>query len=120
MTEPRDSELFQALVLQLMQASWASLGKVPNPMTGKIDRDLDAARLAIDTLAAIEVRTRGNLSDDERKLIERALRELRLNYLDERKKDESGQVAAASPSAEGTEPESSRETPPGEEPPKEA
>jgi hypothetical protein len=97
-----DSELFQALVLQLGQAGWMALGKIANPMTGKIDRSLEMARLTIDTLGALETRTRGNLAPAEKGLLDRTLRELRLNYVDELKKE-----TTASP----------RETPPGSEPP---
>jgi len=82
----KDSELFQALVIQLTQASWVALGKIANPMTGKVDRDLDVARLTIDTLEALETRTKGNLDETERILLDRSLRDLRLNYVDERKK----------------------------------
>ena len=89
----QDSELFQTLVLQLVQGTWVSLGKIPNPMTGKIERNLDVARMTIDTLAAIESRTKGNLDDDEKALVDRSLRELRMNYLDESKKQESDMLA---------------------------
>ena len=82
----RDSELFQSLVLQLAQAGWASLGKIPNPMTGTVERQLEMARLTIDTLGALETRTKGNLDEEESALLERSIRELRLNYLDELKK----------------------------------
>jgi hypothetical protein len=89
----RSSELFQALIIQLAQSGWASLGKVPNPITGEIERNMEIARLSIDTLEAVEVRTRGNLSEEESKMIERLLRELRMNYLDEVKRDKQGSAA---------------------------
>lgn len=85
----RDSELFQSLILQLSQAGWAALGKVPNPMSGKVERQLEMARLTIDTLGALETRTKGNLDEQESALLEKSIRELRLNYLDEVKKPDS-------------------------------
>ena len=87
MSAERDSELFQALVLNLAQATWAGLGKIANPMTGVIERDLAAARQTLDLLGALESRTRGNLSENERAMLDRTLRELRLNYVDELKKE---------------------------------
>src|SRR5205814_1590463 len=82
----RSALLFMSLVAGLSQAAFQQLGKLQNPFTGKIERDLEAARTTIDTLAALESRTRGNLSGDETTMLERTLTELRLNYVDEVKK----------------------------------
>lgn len=82
----RDAALFLQLVLGLQQAAMMALGKLMNPVTSKIDRNLEAARNTIDTLGALEVRTRGNLEDDEQRVLSQVLADLRLNYLDEVKK----------------------------------
>ena len=92
----RDAALFLQLVLGLSQSAMITLGKLMNPMTRKIETDLDAARDTIDTLAALETRTRGNLEPDEARVLQQALADLRLNYVDGLKK--SG--AAAAPPAE--------------------
>lgn len=110
----KNSELFQVLIVQLAQGAWVALGKVPSPMTGKIERNLEVARMTIDMLEALEVRTTGNLSEDERKILDRSLRDLRLNYVDEQKK------AAASPEATASSesaPSSSQEADAGATPP---
>ena len=83
---PREAALFLQLVLGLQQAAMVSLGKLMNPMSGKIERNLEAARSTIDTLSAIEARTRGNLESDEQRVLGQVLTELRINYLDELKK----------------------------------
>ncbi|MDZ7361622.1 MAG: DUF1844 domain-containing protein [candidate division KSB1 bacterium] len=85
--EQKQQALFMQLVIMFQQAAWAHLGKVPNPMTEKIERDLEQARMSIDMLDMIKARTQGNLSDDENKLLDHALRELKLNYIDELDKD---------------------------------
>jgi hypothetical protein len=82
----RDAALFLQLVLGLQQAAMMALGKLMSPMSGKIERNLEGARNTIDTLAAIEVRTRGNLASDEQRALTQVLTELRMNYLDEVKK----------------------------------
>ncbi len=82
----REAALFLQLVLGLQQAAMVALGKLMNPMTSKLDRNLEAARNTIDTLAAIEARTRGNLESDEQRVLTQVLTDLRLNYLDEVKK----------------------------------
>ncbi len=82
----RDAALFLQLVLGLQQAAMVALGKLMNPVTNKIERNLEAARNTIDTIGAIEVRTRGNLESDEQRVLTQVLTDLRMNYLDEVKK----------------------------------
>jgi len=82
----RQAALFLQLVLGLQQAGMVALGKLMNPVTRKIESHLEGARDTIDTLAALEVRTRGNLEPDEQRVLQQALTELRLNYVDEMKK----------------------------------
>lgn len=84
--EGREAALFLQLVLGLQQAAMVALGKLMNPMTGKIERDLEGARRTIDTLGAIESRTRGNLPADEERVLRQVLTDLRMNFLDEAKK----------------------------------
>ena len=93
-TPSRQAALFLHLVLGLQQSGMIALGKLMNPFSGKVEQNLDAARDTIETLAAIEIRTRGNLEPDEARVLQHALTELRMNYVDERKK-------AASPAEPG-------------------
>jgi len=82
----REAALFLQLVVGLQQSAMISLGKLMHPLTRKVERNLLMARDAIDTLAALEARTRGNLEPDEERVLRQALTELRLNYVDELKK----------------------------------
>ena len=93
----RDAALFLQLVLGLQQSAMISLGKLMNPITRKTEVDLEAARVTIDTLAALEARTRGNLESDEARVLQQVLADLRLNYVDEvRKAGASGPAPATS------------------------
>ena len=85
-TPSRSAALFLQLVLGLSQAGMVALGKLMNPMTRKLEVNLEAARDTIDTLEAIEARTRGNLESDEERVLRQALTDLRLNYVQEMKK----------------------------------
>ena len=82
----RDAALFLQLVLGLQQSAMIALGKLMNPLTRKVEVHLEAARDTIDTLAALEARTRGNLEPDEARVLQQALTDLRMNYLDEVKR----------------------------------
>ena len=101
MTE-RNTQLFVSLVIGLVQAAYVQLGKVKNEMTGKVEKHLEAARITIDTLAALELKTKGNLTDEEAEMLRRALTELRMNYVDELKAGPAGPAGepAASLNAE--------------------
>ena len=85
-TPSRQAALFLQLVLGLQQAGMVALGKLMNPVTRKVESNLEIARDTIDTLGALEARTQGNLEADELRVLQQALTELRLNYVDEVKK----------------------------------
>jgi len=89
-TPSRAAALFLQLLLGLQQAAMMTLGKLVNPMSRKIEVNLEAARDTINTLAAIEARTRGNLDSDEERVLRQALTDLRMNYVDELKKAGAG------------------------------
>jgi hypothetical protein len=82
----RQAALFLQLVLGLQQSGMIALGKLMNPITRKVELHLEAARDTIDTLAALEARTSEKLEPDERRLLQQAITELRMNYVDEVKK----------------------------------
>jgi hypothetical protein len=89
MTDPtpsRQAALFLQLVLGLQQSGMMSLGKLMNPISRKIETNLEVARDTIDTLAALEARTKGNLEPDEARVLTQVLTDLRMNYLEELKK----------------------------------
>lgn len=88
MTDQPDLDVqFYQMVISLQSQAWQSLGKVASPMTGKIERNMEQAKFSIDMLEMFQRKTKGNLSDEEAKLLEHALYELRMNYLDEASKD---------------------------------
>jgi hypothetical protein len=76
-------QLFMGLVYSLTQSAFIALGKLPDPFSGKIERDLDQASQTIDLLAALHEKTNGNLEPEEEKFLARTISDLRLNYVDE-------------------------------------
>lgn len=88
---------FVAFVLSLAHTSAVHFGDVPDPVSGaKADANLAAAQQMIDILALLEEKTRGNLTAEERQLLEQVLFELRLRYVEIRKDGPSGVSAPAS------------------------
>lgn len=84
----REAALFLQLILGLQQSGMMALGKLMNPISRKIEVHLDMARDTIDTLAALEARTRDRLESDEARVLQQVLTELRMNYLAELEKFE--------------------------------
>ena len=62
------------------------LGLAPRPDSGKTEVDLDMARQNIDLLEMIQGKTRNNLTQDEEKLLERVLFEVRSKFVEVSKK----------------------------------
>lgn len=87
--EQQEQLLFMMLVQQHQQIAMMGLGKIQNPGTGEMDKDLPSAKYAIDTLAMLKKFTKGNLSEESENYLEQALTNLRLNYAEESKKEEA-------------------------------
>ncbi len=92
------SPLFLHLVLSLQSAAMYQMGKIASPLSGEIERDLEQARVSIDLLVMLQEKTKGNLLDEEKRVIDNIVYDLQMNYIDELNKDKSG-VAAAEPGA---------------------
>lgn len=99
--EQMNEFLFTQVVLMFQGAAWQHLGKVMNPATNKVERDLGQAKNTIDILGMLQAKTKGNLSENEQKFLEHALYELRMNYIDEVNKGPD-EAEAASDEAEAS------------------
>ncbi len=73
---------FYTFVLSLASSAFVHLGDAPNPETGQPDKpDLALAKQAIDILAMIREKTKGNLSPEEERFLENILTDLRLRFV---------------------------------------
>ena len=82
----KEDQLFIHLVNTFVQSAWISLGKVKNPVSDKIERNVEQATYYIDLLDMLQTKMKGNLSEWEEQYIIHSLSELKLNYIDEKKK----------------------------------
>lgn len=80
--------LFMQLILQNQQLAMMSMGKIKNPVTDKIERNLELAKMSIDTLDMLAAKTKGNLSEYEEKFLTEVIKDLKLNYVDEVNKEQ--------------------------------
>ena len=74
---PSFTTLVSSTVTQILFA----LGAVEDPKTRKRYRDLPLAKHHIDMLAVLEEKTKGNLTEEEKQLLDRALYEVRMHYV---------------------------------------
>ena len=82
----KEDQLFIHLVNTFVQSAWISLGKVKNPVSDTMERNLDQATYYIDLLDMLQTKMKGNLSEWEEQYIIHSLSELKLNFIDEQKK----------------------------------
>jgi hypothetical protein len=74
---------FVGFVLSLAHTAAFHFGDVPDPVGGrKTEPNLAAAQQIIDILALLEQKTRGNLTAEERQLLEQIIYELRMRYVE--------------------------------------
>jgi len=71
---------FTDFVILQAQNAGLFLGQLPHPATGEPSVNLSAARSVLDALEMLEAKTAGNLTSDEKQLLQSALRNLRDLY----------------------------------------
>ncbi len=69
------------LVMSIASGAAMALGLAPDPQTQKTSVDRNMARFNIDLLQILQDKTKGNLSDDEGKLLSSLLNDLQLKFL---------------------------------------
>jgi hypothetical protein len=72
---------FSTFVVSLSTEVLFHLGEIPHPISGEKQKDLNLAKHAIDTLAMLMEKTQGNLAEEEKKLLEYMLYDLRMAFI---------------------------------------
>jgi len=74
---------FTAFVLSLASTAAIHFGDLPDPMTGQpVPENLEGAAQMIEILGLLEQKTRGNLTAEERQVLEQVLYELRMRFVE--------------------------------------
>ena len=76
---------FATFIYSLNTQALLFLGKIPNPISKKYEKDVGTAKYLIDTIDMLSKKTKGNLDENEAKLIENVLYDLRMAYISEKK-----------------------------------
>ncbi len=104
------AQIFIEFVMMQAQNAALFLGQIPNPQSGKPEVNLDLAKMFIDQLSMIQVKTRGNLTKDETTVLNNALSNLQMAFVEVSQHQKGGSVSASPPEpAKISEPELPKE-----------
>ena len=76
------TQVFIEFVMMQAQNAALFLGQIPNPRGGEVEVNLPLAKMFIDQLTVIRERTTGNLKADEQKVIDSAVSQLQMAFVE--------------------------------------
>ena len=81
--QPEPSLNFTAFVLSLASTAAIHFGDLPDPVSGQLlELNLEGAAQMIEILGLLDQKTRGNLTAEERQVLEQVLYELRMRFIE--------------------------------------
>ena len=82
MAEEKKEEVnLLSIIFMFQAAAIQALGEIPNPLSGKTEKDLLQAKYSIDILALLKEKTKGNLEEEEAKILDEVLYGLRMRFI---------------------------------------
>ena len=72
---------FSTLVLSIASSAAMSLGMAPDPTTGATNVDKEMAKFNIDLLEVLKTKSESNRSEEEDKLVNQLLNDLKMKYV---------------------------------------
>jgi hypothetical protein len=79
--EPLPDPTFAELVNTIAVQAMVGFGGMAGPGGERIPPNLEIAKHYVDMLKVLEDKTKGNLTDDERKLLDQVMYEVRMRYI---------------------------------------
>jgi len=74
---------FSSFIFSLSSSAFVGLGAIPDPNTGKVEKNLPLVKQTIDLLGILRDKTRNNLTQEEETLFDHLLYDLRMAYVRE-------------------------------------
>jgi len=72
---------FSSFLLSLSSSVLLHLGEIPDPQSGAKKKDMALAKQSIDILTLLKEKTEGNLTEEEKNLLENLLYDLRMRFV---------------------------------------
>ena len=76
-----DFKLFMYLVNTFQSSAQIAMGEMKNPVTDKIETNMDQATYYINLLEMVQLKTKGNLSEYEDQMLINVISELKMSFL---------------------------------------
>ena len=73
---------FSTFILSMAQSAVYHMGGFQDPVSGHTSTNLDLAKQTIDIISLLDEKTRGNLSEDEKRLLSHVLYDLRMRFVE--------------------------------------
>jgi hypothetical protein len=77
--------LLMAMTDQLAAVAWQKLGLQPDILTGRVQRDVEEAKVAIDLTTHLASYIEPRLEEEDKRRIHNLIRDLRINYVEQSK-----------------------------------
>ena len=74
---------FSSFIFSLSSSAFVGLGAIPDPNSGKVEKNLPLVKQTIDLLGVLRDKTRNNLTREEETLFDHLLYDLRMSYVRE-------------------------------------
>jgi hypothetical protein len=74
---------FSSFIFSLSSSAFVGLGAIPDPNSGKVEKNLSLVKQTIDLLGVLREKTRNNLTQEEETLFDHLLYDLRMSYVKE-------------------------------------
>jgi len=78
-------DVVMAIVDQMSSIAWQKLGLQPDFLTGKLEKNLEEAKVAIDLTTHLASFIEPRLDEDDKRELHNLVRNLRLNYVEKTK-----------------------------------
>ncbi len=85
----KHDQVLLTLAMNLQGGAMVQLGKLADPISGEVTRNLDGARYAIDVLEMLQAKCKDNSDAEIVGMLDRLVMDLQLNYMEEMKKDQA-------------------------------
>jgi len=72
---------FSSFILSLSSSVLLHLGEIPDPQSGENKKDLALAKQSVDIITMLQEKTKGNLTEEEEKLLHHLLYDLRMRFV---------------------------------------